>query len=96
LTGYRRARAVYFGALCSAAFLFFCAGQISPGMDAVGWSLGLVRFLLVAAAIGSAILTWATAVHLAYVYRVTWPVGLATALVVGVVGTTAIRWFAGR
>jgi hypothetical protein len=64
-------------------------------MDAVGWSLGLVRFLLIATGLLTAVLTWATAVHLAYVHRVTWPVALATAVVVGAVACAAIRWFSG-
>jgi hypothetical protein len=47
-----------------------------------GWKLEMLRFLLGAATCGAAIATWATAIFIAYVHRVTWPVLLLTALVV--------------
>ncbi len=56
------------------------------------WKLQLVEFALGAATIGAAAATWATAIFIAYVHRVTWPVVLLTGVVVVVVGGGFAFW----
>ena len=75
-----RALRLYFGLLTCAIVLSIAA--LSTAGAGSGWNLELVRFVLGGAALGVAAATWATAIFIAYVHRVTWPFVLLTALVV--------------
>ena len=78
----RRAIAVYFAAMGGAVLLFGLGTQIQPGVDAHAWSMGAIRFLLLAAAAGCAITTWGAAIWIISNHRAAWPLALATGLVV--------------
>jgi hypothetical protein len=75
-----RALRLYFGFLTCAIVLSIAA--VSTAGAAFSWRMELVQFALGAAAVGAAAATWATAIFIAYVHRVTWPFVVLTALVV--------------
>lgn len=50
--------------------------------DPFGWNLELTRFLLGAGLAAAAVASWGTAVFIAYVHRVTWPILLLVGMVV--------------
>jgi hypothetical protein len=78
-----RAARFFGGFLTTSVTLFALAAWLTVGQTGtLDWSLGLARFLILSAAIGSAIAAWGTAVAIAYVHRVTWPFWLMTGLVV--------------
>jgi len=87
MTAMQRAVTVYFLALCSASVLFWVGAHIATGWDPAGWSLGLVRFLVLASGVAAAVTTWGAAVYMASVHRVAWPLALATLIVVCAAGT---------
>jgi hypothetical protein len=68
---------LYFALMtCAVALLvatFWAAGP--------GWRFEMVRLLLGAATCAAALATWGTAIFIAYVYRVTWPILVLTGLV---------------
>ncbi len=50
--------------------------------DPFGWNLELTRFLLGAGLLATAVSSWATAIFIAYVHRVTWPIVVLVGMVV--------------
>jgi hypothetical protein len=76
----RRARTIYFSFLGGALVLFTIALLMgSPSGSA--WSLGLSHFIVLMAAIGCGLGMWYTAVMIASVHKVAWPLTLSTCLV---------------
>ena len=59
--------------------------------DPFGWNLELTRFLLGAGLVAAAVSSWATAIFIAYVHRVTWPVVVLVGMVVIAGGGFAFR-----
>jgi hypothetical protein len=86
-----RAKLFYFGFLCAAIVLFGCASWLPSGADDVGSTRGLIRFLVMFAAIGGAIATWGTAVMIASVHRVLWPLATTTVLILVSLALAAAR-----
>ena len=82
--------------LGAAVALAVGAAWLSAGSSGVGTIAALARFVVVLAAVGAAIATWATAVIIASVHRVVWPLVTATVTVVAGVVTTAAWWISGR
>ncbi len=69
--------------LLSLGFLLAGAGLWAARQDdAFSWSLDLIRFVLGAALLGTAAATWAAAIAIAYVHRVTWPILVLVGMVV--------------
>lgn len=59
--------------------------------DSIGSNLEIVRFLLGGALLGAAAASWATAIFIAYVHRVTWPIVVLVGMVV-IAGTGFAVW----
>lgn len=78
----KRAQVLYFGFLAAAVALFAVAALMTFGGDGTAWSAGAVRFLVLALAAGCAIATWGTAVMIASVHKVAWPLFLTVGIVV--------------
>ena len=77
----RRATRFYFG-FFGATFVFFGLGAALPTSESgVGWEACL-RFLILSAGAGCAAGTWGTAVMIASVHKVTWPLMLSAGTVV--------------
>jgi hypothetical protein len=74
----------YFAAMAGVTVFVGLSTRIEPGLDADGWTRGTIRFLILCAAAGCAVTTWGAAVVMASVYRLVWPLALATSLVVAV------------
>jgi hypothetical protein len=72
---------VYFSFLGAALLLFGLGALLTPHVDGDGAGLGLLRFLVLLVAAGSAIGTWGTAVTIASIHKRTWPLYLAVAMV---------------
>jgi hypothetical protein len=73
---------VYGASLSSAVTLFGLAAMLSFGLSCSEWPCGLIRFLVLLAACGSAIAAWGTAVLIASVCKIAWPLWLAVTVVV--------------
>src|SRR5512142_1376332 len=87
-----RARRLYFTMLGVALALF----GASIGPTEFGSTKELVRFGVLVATVGAGAATWGTAVMIASVYRVVWPLVLSTATVVAGVVAIAIWWTSAR
>jgi len=59
--------------------------------DAV-YSVGLLRLVVIAATLGAAAATWGTAVMIASVHRIVWPLIATTLAVVGSLASIAVFW----
>jgi hypothetical protein len=78
----RRALTWYFGFMSCALVLLAALLVLGQADDAAsGWKAETMRLLIGCGAAGAAAATWAAAVAIAYVHRVTWPVLLAVGLV---------------
>jgi hypothetical protein len=82
----KRAKTIWVLFLGAGLGLFALAGVLTFGLGCDDWQCGLLRFVVLLAASGSAVAAWGTAVMIAYVHRATWPlwfmvtvVGLAAA-----------------
>jgi len=71
---------LYFGFLTCGVVL--AIASVSAAGAGFSWKMELLQFVLGVAALGAAAATWATAIFIAYVHRVTWPFVLLTGLVV--------------
>jgi len=78
----RRARRFYFGFLAAAVSLFGLAAVITPWMEGAVGGLGLLRFIVLCLGIASGIATWYTAVMIASVHKVAWPLLTTLSLIV--------------
>jgi hypothetical protein len=78
----RRARRFYFGFLSAAVSLFGIAAALTPWLEGSVGGLGLLRFIALCLGIGSAIATWYTAVMIASVHKVAWPLLTTLSLIV--------------
>jgi hypothetical protein len=84
-----RARKLYFTFLSLSVVLFGAAAVMTPlfGPSAM---ISLWHFVVVGLAFGASAATWGTAVMIASVHKVTWPIALSTGLVV----TSCVLWAA--
>jgi hypothetical protein len=87
-----KARRLFFTLLALAVFLAAAAAWLSLGLSDSGSTRAIVRFVMCVLAIAAAAATWATAVAIASVHRVVWPLVTATAIGVAGIGTTAAWW----
>jgi hypothetical protein len=78
----RRKSLIYFSLLATDALLFGLAAFLTPRLAADTGELGLLRFVVLCLATGSAIATWATAVTIASVHKRTWALFATVAVVV--------------
>lgn len=81
---------VYFVALVSALALFGAASQLQPGLDSVGVTVRMIRFLLLAAGGAAALTFWGAAVFAASCHRVSWLLFVAAAIVIGTLALLAL------
>jgi hypothetical protein len=73
---------VFFGFLSSAIALYAFAAFLTFGHpEGLRWGAAFVRFLILAAALGSSVAAWGTGVFIAYVHRVRWPFLLMTSTI---------------
>jgi drug/metabolite transporter (DMT)-like permease len=91
-----RARRLYFLCLALAIALLLASVWISQDrFDAVP-SVGLPRLVVIAATLGATAATWGTAVMIASVHRIVWPlVTTVVAVVMGLGGLAAFWHFTG-
>lgn len=76
----RRATRFYFS-FFTGTLLFFGLGAALPAAESgIGWE-ALLHFLVLGAGIGCAAGTWGTAVMIASVHKVTWPLVFSTGIV---------------
>ena len=78
----RRARRFYFGFLAAAVALFGVAAALTPWVEGTVGGLGLLRFIVLCLGIASGIATWYTAVMIASVHKVAWPLLTTLSLIV--------------
>jgi hypothetical protein len=78
----KRARIQYFATLTLALGLFAVAATLTFAPVCGETPCLLLRFLVLMAAIASAVATWGTAVMIAFVHKVAWPLWLTVSLVV--------------
>jgi hypothetical protein len=78
----KRAKIVYFSSLGAALGLLALAATLTFGSACSEWPCGFVRFVVLIAAAGSALGAWGTAVMIASVYKVAWPLLLTVTMVV--------------
>jgi hypothetical protein len=93
--GMARARRLYFLSLSAAIGLFGASAWLSAARPEVGSSGALLHFGIFVVAIGAAAATWGTAVAIASVHRVVWPLVAATITLVAGLGATAAWWIPG-
>jgi hypothetical protein len=79
----KRARRLYFGFLVATLTVFGLRTALPAAESDVGGP-AILRFLAVAAGVGCALGTWGTAVMIASVHKVTWPLVLSAGIVVAV------------
>jgi hypothetical protein len=91
-----RARRLYFVCLTLASALLLASVWISQDrFDAVP-SIGLPRLVVIAATIAATAATWGTAVMIASVHRIVWPLATTVvAIVIGLAGMAAFWHFTG-
>lgn len=63
--------------------MFGLGAWLTPRLDGDVGGLGLLRFVVLCLAIGSAVGTWATAVAIASIHKQTWALFVTVAAVVG-------------
>ena len=88
----KRAKRLYLALLVSALALAAVSTWLSMGPSEYGSTRALVRFLVFVATIAVAGATWATAVMIASVHRVVWPLVAATVTLVAALAATVARW----
>ena len=79
----KRARRLYFSFLVATLVVFGLRAALPAAESDVGW-LAIFRFLVVGVGVGCALGTWGTAVMIASVHKVTWPLVLSAGIVVAV------------
>lgn len=72
----------YFGFMALAAALFVGAALLTPDGVTPGYSMGLLRFIVLGLAIACALATWGTAVMIAMVHKRAWPLLVMVGIVV--------------
>lgn len=91
-----RARRVFFVCLALAIALLLASVWISQDRFDAVTSVGLGRLVLIAATIGATAAAWGTAVMIASVHRIVWPlVTMVFAVVTGLAGMAAFWHFTG-
>jgi len=85
-----RARSLFFGFLAAAVALFAFWKRVSASPHEIGSALALVSPCLFVVAVACAAAAWGTAVMVASVHRVTWP--LVTAVCAVVAGLAVAFW----
>jgi hypothetical protein len=88
----RRARLFYFGFL-GASLVLFAVAQAMGSRSGNAWTLGLFHFIALSAAIGCGLAMWYTAVMIASVHKVAWPLTLSTFLVASACLIRLATWF---
>ena len=79
----KRAGRLYFSFLGATLTVFGLRAALPAAESDVGW-LAIFRFLVVGVGAGCALGTWGTAVMIASVHKVTWPLVLSAGIVVAV------------
>jgi hypothetical protein len=92
----KRAKRLYFALLVSALVLASVSTWLSVGPSDYGSTRALLRFLVFVATIAAGGATWATAVMIASVYRIVWPLVAATVTLVAALAATVARWISIR
>ena len=87
-----RARRLYFQFMLVAIAMLVSAVWISQDRYDVVTSVGLIRLVIIAATIAASAATWGTAVMIASVHRVVWPLVATTVAVVGGLASIAVFW----
>jgi len=77
----KKARRLYFTSLGAALVVFSVRAALPAAESDAGWG-AIVTFLVTCVGIGCVIATWGTAVMIASVHKVTWPLVLSAAIVV--------------
>ena len=77
----KRAQRLYFGFLGATLVVFGLRGALPAAQSDAGW-LAIFRFLVAGLGVGCALGTWGTAVMIASVHQVTWPLVLSAGLVI--------------
>jgi hypothetical protein len=91
-----RARRVFFVCLALAIALLLASIWISQDRFDAVTSVGLGRLAVIAATIGATAAAWGTAVWIASVYRIVWPlVTMVCAIATGLAGMAAFWHFTG-
>lgn len=86
-----RARRLYFISLSVTIALLIAAVWISGEQYDADYGLAWVRFVVIAATVGAAATTWGTAIMIASVHRIVWPLVANTISVA--LGITSIAGF---
>ena len=76
----KRARRLYFGFLGATLVVFALRAALPAAESDVGWG-AIFCFLVTCVGVACAIGTWGTAVMIASVHKVTWPLVLSAAIV---------------
>jgi hypothetical protein len=79
----KRSVATYFFLFVTAIALFVVHATLPEGRSGRDWQWALFRDGLLVLAVACAVATWGAAVRIASVFRVVWPVALATLGVCG-------------
>jgi hypothetical protein len=87
-----RARRLFFRLMIVAIALLVSAVWISQDRYDAVYSVGLLRLVVIAATLGAAAATWGTAVMIASVHRIVWPLIATTLAVVGSLASIAVFW----
>jgi hypothetical protein len=77
----KSARRLYFSSLAAALVVFSIRAALPAAASDAGWG-AILSFLVTCVGIGCVVATWGTAVMIASVHKVTWPLVLSAAIVV--------------
>ena len=78
--------------MVGAVALLVSALWISQDRYDTVYSVGLLRLVVIAATVGATAATWGTAVMIASVHRVVWPLVTTTVAIVGSLASVAVFW----
>ena len=86
----KRARRLYFGFLGATLGIFSLRGALPAAESDAGWG-AVFHFLVITVGVGCALGTWGTAVMIASVHKVTWPLVLSAGIVIALVVAFALH-----
>jgi len=78
--------------MVGAVALLVSALWISQDRYDTVYSVGLLRLVVIAATVGATAATWGTAVMIASVHRIVWPLVTTTVAIVGSLASVAVFW----
>lgn len=88
----KRARGLYFSFLGATLVVFSLRAALPAAESDVGWG-ALFNFLVTCVGVACAVATWGTAVMIASVHKVTWPLVLNAGIVIASVVAFALSGF---